>query len=43
MADARARIELWRREYNDERPHTALGGLTPGAYADQAHLARKLA
>ena len=25
MADARERIEAWRREYNEERPHSALG------------------
>jgi putative transposase len=43
MADARDRIEHWRKEYNDERPHSALGGLTPRAYADQATHARKLA
>ena len=28
-------IETWRREYNDERPKKALGGLTPTAYALQ--------
>lgn len=43
MADARDRIEEWRREYNEDRPHTALGGLTPRAYAAQAKQARKLA
>ena len=32
---ARALIEAWRREYNDERPKEALGGLTPTAYARQ--------
>ena len=26
-------IETWRREYNEERPKKALGGLTPAAYA----------
>jgi transposase InsO family protein len=26
-------IETWRREYNEERPKKALGGLTPTAYA----------
>jgi len=26
-------IETWRREYNEERPKQALGGLTPEAYA----------
>lgn len=32
---ARAIIETWRREYNEERPKKALGGLTPSAYARQ--------
>ena len=35
LAHARAIIEDWRREYNDERPKRALGGLTPTAYALQ--------
>lgn len=35
LAHARAVIEDWRREYNDERPKKALGGLTPTAYARQ--------
>ncbi len=26
-------IETWRREYNEERPKKALGGLTPSTYA----------
>jgi transposase InsO family protein len=26
-------IEMWRREYNEERPKKALGGMTPAAYA----------
>jgi transposase InsO family protein len=33
LAHARAVIEDWRREYNEERPKKALGGLTPAAYA----------
>ena len=41
LADARTIIEAWRREYNQERPKKALGGLTPAAYARQ--LARKSA
>ena len=32
---AQAIIEAWRREYNEERPKKALGGLTPAAYAKQ--------
>ena len=43
MADARQRIEEWRTDYNTERPHMAIGGLTPMAYADQIHRARKFA
>jgi transposase InsO family protein len=32
---ARILIEAGRREYNEERPKKALGGLTPAAYAQQ--------
>lgn len=32
---ARTVIETWHREYNEERPKKALGGLTPSAYAEQ--------
>ena len=35
LPHARAVIEGWRREYNEERPKKALGGLTPSAYARQ--------
>ena len=35
LAHARVVIADWRREYNDERPKKALGGLTPTAYAKQ--------
>jgi len=37
LLHARSAIETWRREYNEERPKNALGGLTPSAYAK--HLA----
>lgn len=30
---ARVVIEAWRREYNEERPKKALGGITPAAHA----------
>ena len=33
LAHARAVIEVWRREYNEERPKKSLGGLTPAQYA----------
>jgi len=32
---AQALIRAWQREYNEERPKKALGGLTPAAYARQ--------
>jgi transposase InsO family protein len=35
LAHARAVIEAWRREYNDERPKESLGGLTPAQFAKQ--------
>jgi putative transposase len=43
MADARDRIEAWRIDYNELRPHSSLGNLTPREYADQANQARKVA
>lgn len=33
LQHARAVIEAWRREYNEERPKRLLGGLTPTEYA----------
>ena len=35
LTHAKAVIEAWRREYNEERPKRSLGGLTPSAYARQ--------
>jgi transposase InsO family protein len=35
LAQARAEIERWRREYNEERPKKSLGGLPPAVYAKQ--------
>jgi len=35
LLHARAVIETWRREYNEERPKKILGGLTPSTYAKQ--------
>jgi putative transposase len=36
LADARAKIEAWRRHYNESRPHTSLGWMTPAEYAATA-------
>ena len=35
LADARQKIEGWREEYNQERPHSSLGYLTPVEFASQ--------
>jgi putative transposase len=32
IADAKERIEAWRRDCNHHRPHSSLGQLTPGEY-----------
>lgn len=33
LEDAKLKIEAWRREYNSQRPHSALGNLTPEEFA----------
>ena len=33
LQDAQARIEAWRREYNESRPHRALRDRTPKEFA----------
>ncbi len=35
LEHARTIIEIWHREYNEERPKKGLGGLTPAEYAVQ--------
>jgi len=35
LADARRTIEQWRKHYNQERPHSALGYRTPEEFAQQ--------
>lgn len=41
LGDARAKIETWRKEYNEFRPHSSLGDLTPRDFARKQ--ARKVA
>jgi putative transposase len=36
LADARQKIEEWRCDYNQERPHSALGYLTPAEFAQRS-------
>jgi putative transposase len=35
-AEAKVMIEKWRRHYNEIRPHSSLGYLTPSAFAASA-------
>ena len=32
LEDARQKIEAWRLDYNQQRPHSALGHLTPSEF-----------
>lgn len=36
MSDARTTIENWRRDYNEVREHSSLGGLAPAEFAKRA-------
>jgi putative transposase len=36
MSEARRIIEAWRVDYNTERPHTSLNGLTPNEFASRS-------
>jgi len=35
MEDAQEKIEKWRRDYNEFRPHSSLGDLTPRQFVDK--------
>jgi putative transposase len=35
LADARSKLDVWRRDYNESRAHTSLGKLTPSEYVRQ--------
>lgn len=43
MADARNRINEWRTDYNENRPHSSLGNLTPSDFAAQLNPTQKVA
>ena len=36
LAEARCKIKQWRDDYNQNRPHSSLGNLTPNEYAQKA-------
>lgn len=40
VADARAKIEAWRLDYNQHRPHSSLGQLTPNEFVAQRQITR---
>jgi putative transposase len=42
LDDARDKVEAWRQDYNEERPHSALGNATPEEYAAQAESQKEL-
>ena len=35
MAAARQKLERWRRDYNEIRPHSSLGRIPPNRFASQ--------
>ncbi len=40
LDDARRKIEAWRRDYNQHRPHSSLGRLTPNEFATHRQASR---
>ena len=43
LAAAGVRMTAWRWEYNEDRPHSALGNLTPQEFVDHAQVAPEVA
>ena len=35
LEDAREKVEGWRRDYNEHRPHSSLGNISPAEYVTQ--------
>ncbi|SDF57547.1 Integrase core domain-containing protein [Thalassobaculum litoreum DSM 18839] len=38
LADAAEKLEAWRRDYNEQRPHSAIGNKVPVALMKSAHV-----
>ncbi|KAA0897345.1 transposase [Enterobacter hormaechei] len=36
LEDARSKIEAWRIHYNQKRPHSTLGWMTPSEFAEKS-------
>ncbi len=43
LADAKEKLLDWKDDYNEIRPHSALGNLTPQAFRAQTENARSVA
>ncbi len=41
MVDASQKLEAWRRDYNEKRPHSSVGNLTPTEFARQVRTERR--
>lgn len=35
LSEAKALIEIWRKDYNETRPHGSLNGLSPSVFAEE--------
>ena len=42
LAEAKAMVEAWRRDYNEVRPHSALKDLTPAEFARHERVSRSI-
>ena len=40
LEDAKMKIEVWRKDYNEHRPHSSLGDETPRGFAESWELSR---
>ena len=40
LEDAKIKIEAWRKDYNEHRPHSSLGDETPRGFAESWELSR---
>ena len=36
LADARIKLEAWRKDYNEHRPHSSIGNLTPNEFVEKS-------
>lgn len=41
VEDARQKLEAWRKDYNEQRPHSALGGIPPAEFIQRVVETRK--